>query len=85
MTQGKGSSRRPTAIPPDEADRRWPMKRVTVPAGAKYIAGRGWVIPCPVPPLDQQTGEGRMVCWWGCDGFHPLSLPTPPDPPDEPQ
>lgn len=77
MSNGKGDQPRPLAVPADEYERRWEAT-FTPPqphrfAGAKYIAGRGWLVPCEIPPLHKQYGAGRVVCVGLCDGWHTLA------------
>lgn len=33
--------------PTKRARDNWPLERVIAPAGAVYVAGKGWMRPCP--------------------------------------
>lgn len=48
----------------------WPLERVPAPVGAVYVAGKGWMRPCPC------SSETRPGVFWVCphDEHHRVPL-----------
>lgn len=51
--------------PTKRARDNWPLERVTVPAGAVYVVGKGWMKPCPCQA--RPVSDSVIVRWWWCN------------------